>query len=253
MAKIPVGVQLYTVRNETAKDFLGTLKQVAAIGYAGVEFAGHGGLSAADMKAALNDLGLRPVGSHVGIDILRADLKSVIDYHVAIGAPRIIIPWLPEQLRPGGDGWTTLCAEIPIMGRACVDAGLEFCYHNHDFEFTLVDGIPALDKLYGETDPSLLKAELDLYWVTIAGRSPVEYINKYAGRVVSLHIKDMTPGADPTYAEVGEGIIDWMPIFAAADNAGVKWYVVEHDDPQKYPPLESITRSFASFKKWGMV
>jgi sugar phosphate isomerase/epimerase len=252
MRSIQVGLQLYTVRNETAKDYLGTLRQVAAIGYAGVEFAGFGGLSAVEIKAALDDLGLKAAGSHVGIELLRENLTAVIDYHVTIGASRVIIPWLPEPLRPGGDGWTTLCAEIPTMGKACAEAGLQFCYHNHDFEFQLVDGVPALDKLFAETDPALLKAELDLYWVTVAGRSPVEYVNKYAGRLPSVHVKDMAADASRTYAEVGEGIIDWQPIFAAAETAGVEWYIVEHDDPQKYPPMESVAISFANLKKWGI-
>jgi sugar phosphate isomerase/epimerase len=252
MAQIPVGVQLYTVRDETAKDFIGTLKRVAAIGYAGVEFAGFGNLPATEIKAALDDLGLRAAGSHVGIELLRGDLPAVIDYHVTIGCPRVIIPWLPEQWRPGGAGWTQLCAEIPVMGRACKAAGLEFCYHNHDFEFDLVDGVPALDRLFAETDAALLKAELDLYWVTYAGRSPVEYITKYAGRLPNVHIKDMVLEPERTYAEVGEGIIDWQPIFAAAKAAGVQWYVVEHDSPTKYASLESIAISFASFQQWGL-
>lgn len=246
MAKIPVGLQLYTVRDETAKDFIGTLQRVAKIGYTGVEFAGYGNLAASEMKMVLDDLGLRPSGSHVGLDMLETSLNAVLDYQLAIGNPYIAIPWATAA---SAEEWRALATRIVPIGQACAKLGIALCYHNHAGEFERYDDETALDLLYASVDPRYLKAELDLYWVQKGGADPAAYIRRYASRVPLLHVKDMA--ADGSFAEVGTGTLDWKAIFAAAPLAGVEWYIVEQDSCQR-PPLEAVEISFRNLKAMGI-
>lgn len=249
MSTIPVAVQMYTLRDETAKDFIGTLRRVAEIGYAGVEFAGYGGLSAAELKAVLDDLQLRAAGTHLGLDALETDPDAVLDYQLAIGNHFITVPWMPAPADLAG--WKEAAARLNAAGEQCKQRGIQLCYHNHAHEFALVDGVPGLDVLYANTDPALVQAQLDLYWVKKAGYDPASYVKKYAGRVPELHIKDMADDADGSFTEFGTGIIDWDAVFAAAPAAGVQWYIVEQDVCQR-PCLESVEISFRNLRARGM-
>ncbi len=247
MAKIPVALQMYTLRDLTEKDFLGTLKQVAAIGYAGVELAGFGNLSAVKLKAVLGDLGLGIAGAHVGLlDMSEAELDAAIDYHLALGNKYLVHPWANAD---SADGWRAIAQKLNAAGARCRARGLQVCYHNHAHEFTQFDGTTALELLYANTDPANLQAELDLFWVSKGGSDPVDLIEQYADRVPLLHCKDMD--AEGEFAEVGEGSLDWEEIFATAPEAGVQWYIVEQDICKR-PPLESVTLSFQNLKKMGI-
>ncbi len=250
MSQLPVALQMYTVRDVAERDFLGTLRQVAQIGYAGVELAGTGGLSAPELKAALADLGLVAVGSHTPLHVLESDLADVIEFHQAIGCPHVIVPWVPLERRQTLDGWRQVAASLNRIGREVRQAGLYLCYHNHAFEFEPFDGKFALDWLYELTDPDLVKAELDTYWMQYAGQDPAAYIRKYADRVGLLHLKDMEPGDERMFAEVGEGVLDWPAIFQAAEASAVRWYVVEQDRCRR-PSVESARLSFENLKKMG--
>jgi sugar phosphate isomerase/epimerase len=252
MAQIPIGLQFYTLREDAQRDFVGTLKQVAALGYAGVEFAGYGELSAAQLRAVLDDLGMASIGAHVPLEVAVSDINAVIDYHLTLGSATVTIPWLAESLRGEKASWLSVAAQLREIGAACRAQGLQLCYHNHDFEFARFDGVYALDLLYDAVDPALLQAELDLYWVKKAGEDPAAYVKKFAGRVPLLHIKDMANDADGSFAEFGEGVIDWEPVFAAAPAAGVRWYIVEQDRCLLHPCLESVAISMANLKKRGM-
>lgn len=251
MSKIPVAVQLYTLRDETAKDFVGTLRKVAEIGYAGVEFAGYGDLTAKELKTLLDDLGLKAAGTHVGMDALGNDFNAVADFQLEIGNPFVVIPWLGEEFRRTAEEWKQTAAKMSAIGEKCVQRGLTLCYHNHSFEFARFDGAYGLDLLYGNSDPKYLQAELDLYWVKKGGENPTAYIQKYAGRVPLLHVKDMADDAEGSFAEVGTGILDWDAIFAAAPSAGTKWYIVEQD-VCKRPCLESVEISFRNLQARGI-
>lgn len=246
MSQKPVGLQLYTLRNETAKDFRGTLTRVAEMGYQGVELAGNGGLSADEMLRVLEETGLKVYGSHVGLDQLERNLAEVISYHKKIGCEFLVCPWLPEDRRPDGHSYRRLGRMLTELGRACADAGLQLCYHNHDFEFHLFDGAYGLDLLFAAADARFVQAELDLYWVKYAGLDPVEYLKRLKGRCPLVHLKDMA--ADGGFTEVGEGTQDWPGIFAAAEAAGVRYYVVEQDDC-RYPPLESVRISLENLRR----
>lgn len=251
MAKVPVAVQLYTLRDQTEKDFAGTVHKVAELGYTGVEFAGYGGLEPAAMRRLLDDCGLRACGTHAGIDKLKGQLEREIEYAQTVGYQYIGVPWSSKEARADRDACKRFAAWLNETGARVKAAGLTLVYHNHDFEFEQVDGQYVLDIYMQETDPSLVQMELDCYWATKAGVDPAAYIRKYADRVPLVHLKDMTPGPDPTFAEVGEGVIDYQPVFAAASVGGATWYVVEQDRCQR-PSLESVTISLRNLKKWGI-
>lgn len=251
MASIPVALQLFTVRDETAKDFIGTLQRVAQIGYKGVEFAGFGGLSASEVKRVLDDLGLRAAGSHTGINALEADLAAVADFNLAIGNPYVVVPWMPQEYRADAAGWRAVGAKMNELGAQLQRRGLTLCYHNHAFEFERFDGAYGLDIFYGASDPALVQAELDLYWVKKGGEDPAAYVRKYAGRVPLLHIKDMAGDAEGSFTEFGTGIIDWGAVFAIAPSAGAQWYIVEQDACTR-PCMESVQISFDNLRQRGM-
>jgi len=250
MTNIPVALQMYTLREQAAEDFVGTMRRVAEIGYAGVELAGYGGLSAADMKALLDELGLKPAGSHVSLHLLEHELDDVMDYSVEIGNPYIVCPSLPQDRRHDEASLRATAESLNRIGAACKERGLQFCYHNHDFEFQTFEGKYAFDILYEATDPELVRAEVDTYWVQFAGLDPAELIRRYSERVTLVHLKDMDP-QDRSYAEVGEGTLDWQAIFAASEVAGAEWYIVEQDRCKR-PPLESVRLSLENLRAMGV-
>lgn len=251
MSTIPVALQLYTVRSETAKDFIGTLRDVARMGYAGVELAGTGSLRATELKAVLDDLNLARAGSHVGIDPLEKELGRAIEFNLELGNPYMVCPGVPEARRSSADGYRALAASFDAIGAECRKHGLTFAYHNHHAEFQTFDGQYGLDILYGASDPDLVKAEVDTYWVQYAGEDPAAYIRRYPGRCPLIHLKDMADDADRSFAEVGEGILDFDAIFAACEVGGARWYIVEQDTCKR-PPLESARLSLENLKVRGM-
>lgn len=253
MATVPVGLQLYTVRDETAKDFAGAVRRVAALGYAGVELAGTGGLSATAMRDLLAETGLALVGSHVPLTDFETNLDGVIAYYAGVGAPRVGVPYLPNE-RQNPDGFHALAALMNDVGARLRQAGIGLYYHNHAFEFIDHGGVTGMDILLRETDPELVTIELDVYWVKHAGLDPAAFIREHAGRFPIVHLKDMTAEGSEghTFAEVGEGVIDFDAIFAAAEAApgGVAWYVVEQDRCAR-PSFDSARISLENLRRWG--
>ena len=244
MDRPPIALQLYTVRDETARDFAGTLHRVAELGYRAVEFAGYGGLSSSQMAGLLADTGLRPASTHVGLAALEGDLDRELDYCQTIGCAALVLPWLPQDYR-SADALRGLLPRLNEIGRRCHERGIAFGYHNHDFEFAQVDGKLLLDMLLGETDPLVVALEFDAYWAAYAGIDPVAYIRKQAGRVLLLHCKDMA--ADRSFAEVGDGTLDMAGICRAAYEQNARWYIVENDQP-RIPSLDSAKRSLENLR-----
>jgi len=239
-----VALQLYTARDETKKDFAGTLRRVAQLGYAGVEFAGYGNLSAQAMLALLAETGLKAVSTHAGLDGLSEEqLDASIHYCRAIGCPVIILPWLASEWRALA-GIRALGPRLNAIGQRCRDAGLVFGYHNHDFEFASVDGRTLLDHLLEVTDAALVKIELDIYWAAFAGYDPLALLNRLGERVSLIHFKDMA--LDRSMIEVGKGVLDMQGITAFAQQHGI-WAIVEHDNPAM-PSLESARLSLEYFR-----
>jgi sugar phosphate isomerase/epimerase len=235
-----LALQLYTVRDETAKDFAGTIRRVAAIGYGGVEFAGYGGLSSKEMAALLADTNLRAVGTHVSLDALNQDLDGQINYCLDIGCPLLVVPYLAEDQR-GAENARQLGERLNEIGRHARERGVTLGYHNHDFEFRAEDGGTFMDRLTAATDPALVKLELDTYWASYAGVDPIAFIRQHSGRIASLHLKDMTP--ERTFTEVGDGTLDISGFVEAGREAGAHTFIVENDAP-RIPSLESARRSF---------
>lgn len=239
-----VALELYTVRDETQRDFAGTLRRVAAMGYPGVEFAGYGGLLEQAMTALLAETGLKVPGTHVGLDLLTGEqLDASIAYCRAIGCPLVVLPALPQASRTL-DGIRALAPQLNTIGQRCRDAGIQFGYHNHDFEFASSEGQTLLDHLLAITDPHLVKIELDVYWVAYAGHDPLALLNRLGQRVALIHFKDMA--ADRSMTEVGKGILDMQGMLAFARQHNL-WAVVEHDHPM-LPSLESARLSLEFFR-----
>ncbi|MDQ2799941.1 MAG: sugar phosphate isomerase/epimerase, partial [Armatimonadota bacterium] len=191
MSKLPIALQLYTLRDQTAQDFSGTIRKVADIGYAAVELAGHGDLSIRELVSLLQDNHLRVAGSHVGIEAMEQDIAQVIDENLALGNRYVVVPYLSEDRRQGADGYKRTAETLNGLGETLRSNALSLCYHNHDFEFQKQDnGELGIDILLQNTDPALVKAEVDTYWVLVGGQDPVEFVQKYRGRVPLMHLKD---------------------------------------------------------------
>lgn len=244
-ANMNVAVQLYTLRDETNVDFVGVLEKVAKIGYEGVEFAGYGDISAVKMKEYLKMFGLKVFGSHIGIDILTNKLDEEIEYNLEIGNKYIV---LPGNQYGSKDDYLRAAEKYNEIGLKCKANGLQFCYHNHAHEFESFDGEYGLDIIFKNTDPQLVKTEIDTFWVYYAGVDPLDYLSKYSGRCPLVHIKDMEAGEDKINTEVGSGIIDIKSIITVAEAAGSECLIVEQDTC-KMPSHESVEISFNNLQK----
>jgi len=249
-----IGVQLYTVRDLMKEDFDGTIAKVAQVGYKEVEFAGYFGHTAEQVKQILQKNGLTAPSTHVQYDELDEKFPSVIEFSKTVGMDYIICPWIPEELRKSPDIWKQASDKFNKCGEQTKKAGMQFGYHNHWFEFLPTNGKLPYDELLKDCNTDLVKMEMDLCWAVAAGADPVKYFEKYPGRFPLVHVKDLktkpkiTSGGAQNYGdtvdltEVGSGIIDWKRIFAHAQQAGIKHYIVEHDHPKQ--PIESITKSY---------
>ena len=251
---LPVGLQLYTVRENMERDFEGTLAAVAAMGYKGVEFAGLFGKSAAEVKALLAKYGLAAVSAHVPLADMLADVNAVIDTYKEIGCPYIAIPYVDEEYRPGTPDYPETLKKIEALGKAFADAGMTLMYHNHDFEFIKIDGKYGIDIMYDTVPAQYLQTELDTCWVNVGGENPADFVTKYSGRCPVVHLKDFvmqgrekpaklyeligieddteTAGEEAfSFKPVGYGVQDMPAIIAAAEKGGAKWLIVEQDRP----------------------
>lgn len=247
-----IGVQLYTVRDRLREDFEGTLREVAKIGYQEVEFAVYladvRNLNPAPkrVREILDSLGLSAPSSHVPYAALLPETwPRVLEAAGVIGHRYIVNPSIDRDLTARADGWKRAADTFNRAGRESSRAGIQFAYHNHIEEFKPVEGQLPYDILLSAGDPRLVKMEMDLGWVHVAGADPLKYFAKYPGRFPLVHVKDFDKNG--TMTEVGSGVIDWKAIFAKSDLAGIKHYFVEHDEPKA--PLESIRTSYMYLQK----
>jgi len=238
-----LSLQLWSVRDDTAKDFAATVKAVADIGYAGVETAGYGNLEAADAAQAIKDAGLVVSGMHIGIPQLRGALNAVIDEALLCGTRDIICPFGPVDHFQTADACRTIGAELNEIGARLRGLGFQLHYHNHAHEIALQDGRPGIDWLLDSATPANLSFEADVYWVQVGGQDPARMIREQGRRIRLIHIKDET--------EIGSGPVDFPAVFAAADSVGVaEWYVIEVEK-YNHAPLESVRLSFEQMRSWG--
>lgn len=249
----PIGVQLYTLREECKKDFPGTLRQVAKLGIGSVEFAGLHGHDADEIKDVLAEARLRASSCHVSLGDLEKNFDQIRKTYVeTLGCEYVIVPSGPQKFDDGGKTWRDYCAAMHAMTKRCREAGFSLAYHNHAFEFeNTVDGKPAHDIMFHENPADSPLAELDICWVAKGKYDPVNEIRRLNGRVKLLHVKDLDPGPPPRDTEVGDGIIQWPPVYKAAQDAGVKWLVIERDNPAG-SAFDSVAKSLAFLKRLGL-
>lgn len=243
-----VGVQLYTVRRELEADFEGTLARVAALGVREVEFAGYHDHPPARVKSALAGNGLSAPSAHVQSSALRGGLREAVEAAQLIGHKYLVCAYLPAEERRSLDDYRRLVELLNRAGEQCRQAGIQFGYHNHDFEFAPLEGRLPYDLILAGADARLVKMELDLYWIAKAGRSPLDYFRRYPGRFPLVHVKDMDDTPRRYFTEVGRGVIDFRRIFAAAGRAGIEHYFVEQDETPG-PPLSSLRTSLNYLKQ----
>ena len=254
---VRIAYQLFSARDEAAKDLGKVLRGLKALGYDGVEFAGFYGKSAQEVKKLLDETGLAAVSSHVPFLEIEEDMFSVIAYHLAIGCRWIAVPYLLDAERPGQPGFARVIQVIHRFARLCREAGIQLLYHNHDFEFVELSGSFALDFLYAAVPDCLLKTEIDTCWVKYSGLDPADYVKKYAGRCPIVHMKDYTCD-EPTapcqplpasfrFRPVGMGSQNVPAIVRAAVSSGAKWLVVEQDQP-RVSPMEDAKVSLAAIR-----
>lgn len=257
---LPLGLQLYSVRDMLAKDFEGTLKQVASLGFQEVEAAGFYGRSARQVKAALQAAGLRMPSSHYNANELRKNFDEILAFGQALGLRYIVcgFPAIkdPSRLTDGSfrnqvesftlEDYRWNAEQFNQWGRKVKAAGMQFGYHNHTMEFKPIDGIVPFDEMMRLTDPALVTFEMDCGWVTVGGGDPVALLRKYPTRISMLHIKDFKATAQPATvvdpppsAELGQGTVHFRPIFQAAKHASIRHMFVEQE-AFDMPPLQAL-------------
>lgn len=266
MINFPVALQLYSVRDDLEKDFEGTLKRVKELGYDGVEFAGLYGNSPEKVKELCRKYGLTPISAHIPFVDMISNPDIIGDYK-KIGCDYAVIPYLTEEYRPGAPKFAEVIEGAKMLAVKAADNGMKLCYHNHDFEFVKIGDEYAIDILYSEVPE--LSPQFDTCWVNVGGENPAEYIRKYKGREEILHLKDFVGGkSENMYAligidekeekntegkfelrPVGKGVQNFPEILKAAEEVGIKWVVVEQDNPSMgLTPLECAAASMEYLK-----
>jgi sugar phosphate isomerase/epimerase len=258
-----VGLQLYTIRDAMAKDVPGSLKKVAELGYKFVELADYSngkfyGYTPKEFKKMVKDLGMIANSSHTQVEaagITLDNAKMMADAHAELGVEYCVQPWVNDEDRTI-EKYKRMIGDWNEVGRIMKDVGIQFGYHNHNFEFVSIDGVvPYYDIFMPEMDADLITMEIDLFWVSKAGQDPVEMFKKYPGRFQLFHLKDMATNEAPFYdvikddiCEVGEGVIDFKRILEAQKIAGMKYMFVEDDNQGNGKPFEAIGTSIQNIK-----
>lgn len=267
---VPLGLQLYTLREMLPKDFNGPLKQISALGYREVEAAGYYNHSAAEVKAAIDAAGLKLVSAHYSSADLHRQLDQILAFNHELGVGHIICssPRMkdPSRAKAGGahapgngltlDDWRWNADEFNGLADKVTAAGMKFGYHNHFLEFRKVDGIVPYDELLKHTDPAKVTMEMDCGWVVVGGGNPIEYLTAFPKRISMLHVKDFKQlgngGGEPKVTELGQGSIDYAPIFQAAARTGNIEHVFVEQEAFDVPPLESLKIDAGYMHKLGI-
>lgn len=253
--KKAIGIQLWSVRDLIDKDLSNVIGKIAQIGYKEVETFdyskknGFWGLNAKEFNNVLRQNGLKSPSGHFNLDSYLQDkktdqLKDYIEAANILGSEYIIIPSLPSSLTKTADGYKKAAEKLNEAAITCKTAGLKIAYHNHNSEFKKFEDTTGYDILLKETDKKLVDFELDLYWANYAKQDVIKIFEAHPGRFKLWHIKDMDKTNYNLNTEIGKGLVNFKPIFAAAKLAGVKYYVVEHESNYKPDELGSIKDSF---------
>jgi sugar phosphate isomerase/epimerase len=274
--ELPIGLQLYTLGDAVNKDLEGTLARVSAIGYRTVELAGVKGGETTRIGAAADKAGVAITSVHVGAGpasaqgplTVQADPVQLSAELQVLGCRDVVVPFpvlpsvtpaggedmltaLRRAFRSGTDHWKRTAALLNERGEALRRQGMSLSYHNHDLEFLQVSGTRGWDILMADTDPKLVSFEVDIGWVVAGGLDPVAFVERLAGRVRQLHVKDLNAPSEPRdvlkmdSTEVGSGIVDWKNVLAAAYRAGARQFYVEQEPPFKLDRFEAVAKSYA--------
>lgn len=231
-----IGLQLWSIREEMSEKLLDTLHSAARMGYAGVQFAGFGNNSAEDVKNKMDEVGIRAMGAHVQLPDLQTNFQKTVDYHKIIGNDLIIVPSIDESMRGTAAAYNQTALILNNLGKKLAAQGMMLGYHNHDFEFDVFDGKTGLDIIFENTNEDYLKMELDCFWASYTNNDPLEILNKYGSRCVSLHIKDLKiEDGVPISTELGTGRLPLMSYMQKGKECGVKSYIVEQEHFTKGP------------------
>jgi sugar phosphate isomerase/epimerase len=245
--KIPVGLQLYSVREQCKQDLPGTLTAVAKIGYKGVEFAGYHGRSAKELRQLLDDNGLVACGTHTPYETILGDkLKETVEFNQIIGNKFLIVPWMNET--KSKQEWLDRAKLFNDTADKVKPEGMWVGYHAHQHDFKKIDGVTAWDLFFGNTKPQVIM-QLDTANCWSGGADPVAVLKKYPGRERTIHLKPYGGSADAVF---GEDKGDWQAVFAFCESKGkTQWYIVEHESAQN--PLDAVRRCYAALRKFGKV
>ena len=272
---LPVAVQVYSVRDSAEANLADTLRKIKEMGYQGVEFAGLYGLSPDYVKGLCDGIGLVPVSAHIPLDEMLADPDKTFADYAKIGCKFAAVPYVTPERRPGAEKFEETIRQIAGLGECAKKYGITLLYHNHDFEFTKVNGEYGLDILYKEVSPEFLQTELDLCWVNVGGEEPSAFLRKYTGRAPVVHLKDFHMSGklpkhlyaligieeeekeeEPSTFEfrpVGHGMQNMPEILKACTDAGASWVVVEQDEPSMgLSRMDSIkaSREYLASQGW---
>ena len=248
-----LGLQLYTLRDSIFEDPKGILQKVAGYGYKELETFSYRdgkiyGMVFSDFGSFVNDLGMKVVSGHYGLDQAKSDTwEAAISDAKAIGQEYMIVPYLVDTDRKSIDDYKKICEQLNKAGEACNKQGIRFGYHNHAFEFEILEGQKPFDLMLAELDPKYVSMEMDIYWVVRGGADPAQYFDRYPRRFEQWHVKDMDKNNQDRNADVGTGSIDYKQLFVKAKKSGMKhWYV----EQESYPglPMDSVGSS-AKFLK----
>ncbi len=249
-----IAAQLYTLREylKTPEDIAETLKKVKEIGYNAVQVSGMGPIDDQALKELADEAGLTICATHVGWQDLKDNLDKVIEKHKIWDCKYVGLGGLPGEYRTK-EGYSEFAKIASEIGRELKQAGLQFIYHNHDFEFAKFDGKTGLEILFEESDPEAVDFELDVYWVQAGGADVIDWIEKVRGRMKVVHLKDMvvTPDRKQLFAEVGEGNMNFEKILKACEEIGVEWGAVEQDQCYDRSPFESLAISQRNLQRMG--
>ncbi len=249
MARIPIALQLYSVREDCARDLPGTLTAVARMGYEGVEFAGYYGRSATELRKMLDDLGLKVAGTHIGLDTLLGDnLPRTVEFNRTLGNRFLIVPGLPEERRNSRAAWLQTAHLFDEIAEKVADEGMVVGYHNHHIEFVPMEGELPWDTFFGHTRQDVVM-QFDTGNALHGGADPVVFLERYPGRALTVHLKEFSRTNEN--ALIGEGEVRWQDIFRLCETTGgTQWYIVEQES-YAFPPLECVDRCLRALKAMG--